>query len=326
MQFRFGAVGVCILLLGTVAVAGDNSSVQGDSVQCADETGAWTFPDGLILGGPDGNQESEPYRTWIASCDFEVRVFEETVYTPYAEALLMWEGCMSSSEEPIPSPSHQLDECGPAPLPTDALPNGTIPMQLEVVHKGTPHGSVQYSTYIYKTAAYTYKADPVNLFFYGNGQPTLVASKLQLYSGWVTTTNHHPSNFNCSSDKYVRIDDAVHGGTNAWQLQRNMQELQSGSPHTSGSCEEQRFHIRYFGAGPTDNHSPSFGRYLPSAVHHELDGHNDPGVSPNLGRNQIQSDVTGKPWVGSFTLLYIGNTNCNTCALHDGYELNVRVL
>lgn len=146
--------------------------------------------------------------------------------------------------------------CGNPPDPDQMLDNGNLRFEIPMMHVGTEHGSIQYGSWTTMSDGTTKKLS-INIVFWYVGEAQHTYNKM--------TGPGHWEDAGCGDERYAWIDDRAHGGLNKlWNDGPNSRA------HLSGYCSTgERFHIRHFGTGLRDTHSPGFGYYSTANVHWE---------------------------------------------------------
>lgn len=318
-EFLKVALGPAFLVAVSMTLAG---SISGqalapmgpatDSV-CVDAQGVWVVPDGLVRGGPNDNSDQPAYAAWIERCRFTSTEAVVEVFTPFDEVVDQWLSCLRAiyvnaghdaltllvddavGKERVPasalaSPATQeeaQEECGLGPDPSAVLPDGTVRLDVPMMHLGSEHGSIRFSSYSYASASSSAEQKGrMGIVFYGNGDAETVKARLLGLSHWKDAHDHHTGT--CGETFYAYIWDAGHsGGSDKWWSS----SPQTEAHHASDFCLDERYHIRHYGKALTDTHSPSFGGYSIANVHWDDWWHNNPDGAK--GRNHLYAEYTG---------------------------------
>ncbi|MFA5944816.1 MAG: hypothetical protein WC876_10165 [Candidatus Thermoplasmatota archaeon] len=280
---------------------------------CVDADGIWRIPDGLIVGGPDDN--TALHADWLDRCGFTSYEAILQVSVPFESVLDTWLGCVRErfleardvaayGGLPMLGDGLSVQEtvlegatlaCGPAPDAAAVLPDGSLRSDIPMMHVGTTHGSIQFSSYSYAGASSgSEQKGRINTVFYGAGDANTVKARL-LSGHWKDAHDHHTGT--CGETFYAYIWNAMHsGGSDKWWSS----SPQTEAHHSNSWCLSDRYHLRHYGKSLTDSHSPSFGAYSIANVHWDDDWHNEPegqkGVDHLYNDRGTFSDSSYQEW------------------------------
>ncbi len=187
-----------------------------------------------------------------------------------------------------------------------ALPDGTIELEISGVETG--EHSISFSSMTWDSSN---PKDPVNVIFYRVGSAADVNYDLKNWTRirWQDT--------GCNSTQWVYIWDSAHtGGWNGWR--ENQYPMASNSVCWPG----ERDHLRLFQGFVQDSHSPSYGIWAVTAVHHDDYWHSctNDWEGPEARLRSAFLDNNGQPlwFVGAVWSADIGNAGNYQCAYNDG--------
>jgi hypothetical protein len=197
----------------------------------------------------------------------------------------------------------------------EAFPDGEFTISVPSLETGSH--SIQLSIYAYDSCC---PKDPMSFVWYNVGSSWDVNWDLQNVpiSGRKWT-----GEFVCESDLFGYTWDAMHGGTDGWEVQ------DYGLQYQAGACGTARYHVRLWDRGYTDTHG-EYGRWTFGEPHHDqaINHCVDDWDGAQEVMHQAWIDYNGQPLpiVGAMYQVNWGNAITTECASADSIGWYVNLL